>query len=223
MKSSLRTVLFLSSLAMLALTGCDNTKFLAEAGSEVDEGGFGQPTMMNSMAMMNADGAMLAIGHRFDAEVQPTITFAFDKSDLTPATMAVLDKQADWIRQFPEVRFSVYGHTDLVGSSAYNYALGLRRARTVVAYLESRGISGSRLQALVSYGKTRPVIHTDAPEERNRRTVTEVSGFARKYAGLLNGKYAEIIFRSYVASAGNVHAADSVSGASVNPTGKAGG
>ncbi|MDZ7908213.1 MAG: OmpA family protein [Gemmobacter sp.] len=108
-----------------------------------------------------------------------TITFPFNSAQLTTEARRALDHQANWMRQFPELRFSVYGHTDLVGSEAYNRALGKRRAQAVVAYLASRGVSTSRLEALVSYGETRPVIVTLAPEQRNRRTVTEVSGFAQ--------------------------------------------
>ncbi len=75
----------------------------------------------------------------------------------------MLDKQANFIRQFPEVRFKVFGHTDLVGSQGYNYNLGLRRANAVVNYLVGKGISRSRLEAVVSYGKTRPIIQTSEP------------------------------------------------------------
>jgi hypothetical protein len=103
------------------------------------------------------------------------------------------------------VRFSVYGHTDLVGTERYNKGLGLRRAQAAVAYLEGQGISGSRLVALVSYGETRPVVRTTAPEVRNRRAVTGVQGFAKGYSGLLNGKYAAIIMREYVESATRPH------------------
>ena len=105
------------------------------------------------------------------------------------------------MRQFPELRFSVYGHTDLVGGDGYNQALGKRRAKAVVAYLASRGISPSRVDALVSFGKTQPVVNTLSPEERNRRTVTEVSGWSNGNDRLLNGKYAAIIAREYVDSA----------------------
>ena len=48
MKSSLHTALIVSTFALLTLTACDQTAILAEAGSEVDEGGFGKPTMINS-------------------------------------------------------------------------------------------------------------------------------------------------------------------------------
>ena len=223
MKSSLRTTLFCTSLAILPLAGCDQTTFLNEAGAEVDEGCFGRPTMLNGMAMMNEGGATIALAHRFEGEVQTTVTFAFNRSDLSSEAVSVLKRQADWIRQFPEVRFRVYGYTDLVGTNAYNYALGLRRANAVVAYLSSQGISTTRLEALVSYGETRPVIHTTAPEQRNRRSVTEVSGFAKGYAGLLNGKYAAVIFREYVDSATRPHPSNTVVSTQVSPNGGTGG
>ena len=148
MKSSL---LIASAVALLTLTACDQTAFLAEAGSAVDEGGFGEPTMINSLAMTSGD-ARLAVGRRFESEVNSVVTFAFNRAELSPGAMAILDRQANWIRQFPEVRFRVYGHTDLVGSNQYNYGLGLRRAQVVVAYLASKGISRSRLEAVSSFG-----------------------------------------------------------------------
>ena len=70
------------------------------------------------------------LGQFIATEVPSTITFAFNSSQLTEAARVTLRQQADWIRQFPEVRFRVYGHTDLVGSDAYNKSLGLRRARS---------------------------------------------------------------------------------------------
>jgi len=57
----------------------------------------------------------------------------------------------------------------------------------------------------VSYGETRPIIATNAAEVRNRRTVTEVSGFVKSHPLVLNGKYAEIIWREYVNSAVRPH------------------
>lgn len=207
-------------IALLPLAACDQTAFLSEAGSEVDEGGFGQPTMTNSMAMMGEGQATVALGQRFEREVQTTVTFAFNGAEISGAAAAVLDRQANFIKQFPEVRFRVYGYTDLVGSNAYNYALGLRRARAVVSYLSARGISTSRLEAVVSYGETHPVIHTSRPEERNRRTVTEVTGFTKGSGTLLNGKYAAVIFRSYIEGAVREHPTNTVVKTEVNPTGQ---
>jgi outer membrane protein OmpA-like peptidoglycan-associated protein len=207
---SLRKSLIISALALLPLAGCDTEGFLSEAGSPAaSEGKYGNANLLNAAAMMNEGDARQMLGHRFESEVNNTVTFAFNRSDLSPAAMATLAQQASWIRQFPEVRFSVYGNTDLVGSERYNKGLGLRRAQSVVNYLVSQGISRGRLQALVSYGETRPVVATQGPEERNRRAVTGVSGFTRGHTGLLNGKYAAIIMREYVAGATQIQAGTS--------------
>ncbi len=190
--------LHLMTVAALALSACNVSEFNSPAGSEVDEGGFGNATMNNTMLMTGQLEATEALANRFAKEVSPTITFAFNSAQLTDSARATLSLQASWIRQFPEVRFRVYGHTDLVGSDAYNKALGLRRAKAAVAYLVSQGIGSARLEAVASFGKTRPVVQTSSPEERNRRTVTEVSGFMDNNPMVLNGKYAEIVWRTYV-------------------------
>jgi len=128
------------------------------------------------------------------------VNFAFNSAQLDGDARAILRQQADWIRQFPEVRFRVFGHTDAVGSKGYNYALGKRRAQAIVGYLSSLGIGRDRLEALVSRGETQPLIVTEGRERRNRRTVTEVSGFVERHPSVLDGKYAEIVYRDYVAS-----------------------
>ena len=193
----------LAASALLALTACgeSSTSWDRELGSEVDKGQFGNATMNNTLIQTGELQYTVALAERFNAEVPDTINFAFDSAQLDEEAMAILRKQANFIRQFPEVRFRVYGHTDLVGSAAYNQRLGLRRAQAAVAYLTSQGISKSRLEAVVSYGKTRPIVQTAQPEERNRRTVTEVSGFVESHPLVLNGKYAAIIWREYVLSA----------------------
>lgn len=200
MRGHMRSVLILTTALTLPLAGCGD--FAREAGAEVDSGTFGNSTMNNTLAQINGADATILLGKRFAAEVPSTVTFPFNSAQITPEAAAVLNHQAHWMSQFPELRFSVYGHTDKVGSDSYNRALGKRRAQAVVAYLASRGISTSRLEALVSYGETRPVIVTQSPEERNRRTVTEVSGFAKQGRNApLNGKYAAVIMREYVTSA----------------------
>jgi peptidoglycan-associated lipoprotein len=198
---------YLTAAAALAgLSACGNqdptrTPFFGEAGAAYDDGGFGNATMNNVLLQSGAADYRINLARRFEAEVQSTITFEFNSYALDDASRAVLRQQADWINQFPEVRFKVFGHTDLVGSTAYNRQLGLRRAEAVVLYLASLGVDRSRLEAVVSFGEDQPLIVTEGRERRNRRTVTEVSGFVESHPSVLNGKYAEVIFREYVASA----------------------
>ena len=195
MQSQLRNLLIAAS--MLALAACTT----AEIGSELDEGSFGNPSMNNLLIQSGQLSYAVNLANRFATEVPSSVTFAFDSAQLDGNARAALAQQANWIRQFPEVRFRVYGHTDLVGSNGYNEGLGLRRANAVLNYLVGQGVNRSRLEALVSYGETQPLIVTANEERRNRRTVTEVSGFVQNHPSVLNGKYAAIIFRDYVESA----------------------
>ncbi len=189
--------LALTLAATLAVAGCDR-----EAGSRIDEGGFGAPTMNNILYQTGQLDYTVVLAERFAREVPTTITFAFNSATLDADARAVLGLQAAFIRHFPEVRFSVYGHTDLVGSRAYNHRLGLRRARAAVDYLVSLGIDRSRLDALVSFGETQPLVATDAQDRRNRRTVTEVSGFVQDNPLVVDGRFAQIIYRNYAGSGG---------------------
>ncbi|NRB05379.1 MAG: OmpA family protein [Rhodobacteraceae bacterium] len=203
MKASL---VFGFSSALIALTACTSTdrvqtQFYREAGSVIDSGHFGDATQNNAQYTTGEKSYAASLGNRFNKEVPTTVTFEFNSARLDQNARTVLAQQANFIRQFPEVRFRVYGHTDLVGSDAYNRRLGQRRANAVVRFLSSRGISRSRLEAVVSFGETQPVVNTQNRERKNRRAVTEVTGFVKRHPNVLDGKYAQIIYRDYVASA----------------------
>jgi peptidoglycan-associated lipoprotein len=202
MRKHIKTLLAASSaLALVACGDASVTNWNNEAGAQLDEGGFGNPTMNNTLIMRGEGDVAVALNNRFQAEVPTMINFAFDSAVLDAEAQAVLREQASWIRQFPEIRFRVYGHTDLVGSAEYNQQLGLRRAQAAVRFLETQGISRSRLEAVASFGKTRPLVNTTGPNRENRRTVTEVTGWAKGSSTPLDGKYAAIIYRDYVRSA----------------------
>jgi outer membrane protein OmpA-like peptidoglycan-associated protein len=192
----------LLGLSLVAMAACAPNR---EISSEVNMGDFGNATMNNVLVHSGQRDYVMALATRFSQEVPDTINFAFDSAVLDGEAQRILREQARWIRQFPEVRFRVYGHTDLVGSNAYNQGLGLRRAQAAVGYLVAQGISRARLEAVVSFGKTRPLILTNEPEVRNRRTVTEVTGFVGRHPTVLQGKYAEVIFREYIDLAKRVH------------------
>jgi outer membrane protein OmpA-like peptidoglycan-associated protein len=169
----------------------------APLGSELDEGGFGNPTMNNLLYHTGQLSYAEELGRRFAEEVPTTINFAFNSATLDASARATLRQQASFIRHFPEVRFTIYGHTDLVGSDRYNQRLGQRRAQAALNFLVSEGVDRHRLQALVSLGETQPIVATEGEERRNRRTVTEVSGFVQDDPMVLDGRYARIVYRSY--------------------------
>ena len=192
--------------ACTALTACSNNpammRFESEAGVLLGGQDFGNATMNNTQIMSGEKSYAIDLANRFAAEVITTVHFAFNSSQLDAGAQDALREQANWIRQFPEITFRVFGHADAPGSNGYNKTLGLRRAKAVVAFLSTQGISHDRLEAVSSLGETQPLVATEGRERRNRRAVTEVSGFVRAHQSVLDGKYAQIIYRDYVTGAG---------------------
>src|SRR5690606_2086635 len=109
----------------------------------------------------------------FLVSVGDRVFFETDSSVLTADAQATLDKQAQWLQQYPQYRIVIEGHADERGTREYNIALGARRATAVVNYLVSRGIPQNRLST-VSYGKERPVAICNDIScwNQNRRSVT---------------------------------------------------
>ena len=98
------------------------------------------------------------------------VNFEFDKSDIDPASAGVLDVAAEQLTGCPNVAVKVDGHTDSIGTDAYNQGLSERRANAVMGHLVDRGVSASRLTA-TGYGESNPVASNDTAEGRalNRR------------------------------------------------------
>jgi peptidoglycan-associated lipoprotein len=103
------------------------------------------------------------------------IFFAYDKSDLTAESRAVLDGKLPLLRANTNVRIRIAGHTDERGSDAYNVALGQRRAAAAKRYLVDQGIAEDRID-VVSFGEERPAqAGTDETAwSKNRRDEFEI-------------------------------------------------
>ena len=203
-----RTIIIGSILsAAIGLSACTTTssdpvytQFYSESGALLDTGDFGNSTLNNRLVMTGERQYTFDLAKRFATEVDSTVNFEFNSAHLDGRSQSILRQQAGWIRQFPEIRFRVYGHTDAVGPNRANKSLGLRRANAVVRYLSTQEISRSRLEAVVSFGETQPLVVSQGRERRNRRTVTEVSGFVKRHPTVMDGKYAQIIYRDYIGS-----------------------
>ena len=98
------------------------------------------------------------------------VNFEFDSARLTQESYESLNRVARSLKEWPEVRVEIGGHTDDTGTDEYNMELSQRRADAVRDYLMSKGINGSRLEAK-GYGKTDPITRSDTEEARaqNRR------------------------------------------------------
>ncbi|HPQ80683.1 MAG TPA: OmpA family protein [bacterium] len=100
------------------------------------------------------------------------IHFEFDRAVIRPVSYPIVDDVADLLRRNPQIRrVRVEGHTDWIGSDAYNQKLSENRARAVRDYLIQKGVEPSRLEA-VGYGESRPVADNNTVQgrARNRRT-----------------------------------------------------
>jgi OOP family OmpA-OmpF porin len=96
--------------------------------------------------------------------------FDFNKSVLRPDGKAKLDHAIKVMEDHPDLRVSVEGHTDSVGSDAYNQKLSERRANVTKEYMVSHGVSSSRITAR-GFGESKPVASNKTAEGRaqNRR------------------------------------------------------
>jgi outer membrane protein OmpA-like peptidoglycan-associated protein len=104
------------------------------------------------------------------------VNFDFDKASIRADAKPILDEAIATLKETVEVNVEVEGHTDSVGSEAYNQKLSERRARAVADYLSAGGINRSRINT-VGFGESRPVTSNDTAAGRaeNRRVELRVS------------------------------------------------
>jgi outer membrane protein OmpA-like peptidoglycan-associated protein len=98
------------------------------------------------------------------------VNFDFDKSNIRADARPILDEAIATLKSEPDIRISVEGHTDAIGSDAYNQKLSQRRAHSVADYLARGGIAHSRL-TVVGFGESKPIASnaTDDGRAQNRR------------------------------------------------------
>jgi outer membrane protein OmpA-like peptidoglycan-associated protein len=98
------------------------------------------------------------------------VFFDFNKSDLTPDAVRIVDQAAQNATPAKATELTVTGHTDTVGSDAYNMRLSRRRAESVAAELEKQGIPSSEIE-IVAKGKHDLLVPTadGVKEPQNRR------------------------------------------------------
>ena len=194
MKNTLKIT---AAASVLLTAGCFDP-----AGSMLNEGTFADAATSNQFAQtayLEPGAALQNLDEQFRRATPTMINFEFNRSVLDAEAKTILRGQAAWMKGFPHVRFTVYGHTDLVGSNGYNNSLGQRRAQAAVNYLVSQGVPRKNLIAVVSKGESEPLIDTQDRERLNRRTVTAVSGFVKGYIGDdFDGKVAVRVYSGYV-------------------------
>lgn len=106
------------------------------------------------------DGKIIANGIRFDV----------NKATLRPESMGVINEIAGLMKEHPDLKFDVEGHTDSDGDDASNQTLSENRAQTVLQTLVQMGIDPNRLTSK-GWGESKPMDTNDTPEGKanNRR------------------------------------------------------
>jgi peptidoglycan-associated lipoprotein len=171
-------VLLLATLVSACSSTPDDANNVAADGSATA----GAPLNQNDVVFDdNAAGSQTgsaAAGSQEDLVVNAgdRVFFGYDSSEVDMEGQATLQKQAAWLKPYPNVTITVEGHCDERGTREYNLALGERRAAATKNYLTALGVDGGRINT-ISYGKERPAVmgSNDAAWGRNRRGVTIVN------------------------------------------------
>ena len=120
-------------------------------------------------AAVSREGNLLAVTFKGD------VTFDTNSTVVRPGLISEISRVAGVVNQYPTTLVRVEGHTDSVGSDAYNMDLSNRRANAVKNLLVQRGVADSRID-IVGYGKTMPVAtnDTEAGRQKNRRVEIKI-------------------------------------------------
>ena len=113
-------------------------------------------------------------GDNITLDMPGNVTFAFDSATVNTQFYPVLDKVAQTLVEYDKTVIEVAGHTDSVGSDAYNQQLSERRANSVAAYLATRGVVNSRV-VTVGAGEAHPVASNETEEGRAQNRRVEIT------------------------------------------------
>ena len=114
-----------------------------------------------------------------NVSVQNEVLFDFNSSALRPASRNALREMANVFERYPDTTLRVEGHTDSIGTAAYNERLSERRASSVANYLENLGVRSSRIRA-IGYGESQPraTNNTASGRQLNRRVEIHIKANA---------------------------------------------
>lgn len=163
------------ALPMLALAACSSTDESSES-SQVDTNAEQSTTVEDNVQVSAAqEAAKIEEQKRQELaqlRAEHIVYFDFDMSTVNSSYAAVLDAHAQFLNENSNVNVLVEGHADERGTPEYNIALGERRAKSVVTYLENMGVSSSQL-TVVSYGEEKPMVkdRSENAFTKNRRAV----------------------------------------------------
>ncbi|EPB65457.1 OmpA family protein, partial [Ancylostoma ceylanicum] len=103
------------------------------------------------------------------------IFFDTGKSTLRPESNSELERLVKLLKDVPNLKIEISGHTDNTGSATLNNELSKARAEAVVSYLKGKGIAANRLTA-EGYGSSQPVATNNTAAGRQENRLTDIEG-----------------------------------------------
>lgn len=126
----------------------------------------------------NINGATVErVGEGIEVTFASGILFPFNSTEILPAGKTNLQELANSLEKYPNSDVLIVGHTDSVGTDAYNLDLSQRRAQAASVYLQSFGVPASRLQTQ-GKGESEPVQSNDTDEGRAKNRRVEIAIYA---------------------------------------------
>lgn len=149
-----------------------------DVGCPLDTDGDGVPDYIDQCPTTPKGVPVDAVGcHLFRQSIIINVEFEFGKSEVRPQYKDEIAKAADFMKKYPGVSCTIEGHTDDVGTNAYNKKLSQARAEAVKKYMvDNFGIDAKRLGAK-GYGEEMPIASNKTPEgrQKNRRIEAAMS------------------------------------------------
>jgi len=126
----------------------------------------------------NIPGATIQrVGEGIAVTFPSGILFPFNSTEILPAGKSNLQQLASSLEKYPNSDVLIVGHTDSVGTDAYNLDLSQRRALAASAYVQSLSVPASRLRT-AGKGKTEPIQPNDTEEGRAKNRRVEIAIYA---------------------------------------------
>ena len=180
------TSLWAGAVAAALLSGCatdpSSSDYAGSPGAGLGRPGDPYAQQGDVLLGTDADGA-LTVGDPFGPPEPPfggppqlrsnnTIYFQFNSEQLQDEYLGIMQSHAQYLRDNPDSRIIIEGHTDERGTPEYNIALGERRARSVAHFMQQLGVDVNQL-SIVSYGEEKPAQpgHDESSWSRNRRAI----------------------------------------------------
>jgi outer membrane protein OmpA-like peptidoglycan-associated protein len=101
------------------------------------------------------------------------INFDTGKSNIKPESMAIIEQIAALLKAYPELKVSIEGHTDNVGTAQSSMALSSQRAKSVMNAIVQKGIAATRLTAL-GWGQEKPIADNRSEEGKTKNRRVEI-------------------------------------------------